>query len=203
VDARVAVLASGSGTNLQALLDDPDVGPTVVLVVSDQPGAKALERARSHGVKTVVLEPREYESREAHDEALRTVLEGEGVDFILFAGYMRILTPVVVKAFRGRWLNIHPSLLPAFPGAHPIKDALAWGAKVTGVTVHFVDEEVDHGPIVLQQSIEVLPEDDEESLLARVHDVEHRLYPRAARLLAQGRLRVEGRTVHIEEESEP
>jgi phosphoribosylglycinamide formyltransferase-1 len=203
VDARVAVLASGSGTNLQALLDDPDVGPSVVLVVSDKPEAMALERARSRGVKTTVLVPQQFESREAHDEALRSALEEERIDFILFAGYMRILTPVVVKAFKGRWLNIHPSLLPAFPGAHPIRDALAWGAKVTGVTVHFVDEEVDHGPIVLQQSVEVLPEDDEESLLTRVHEVEHRLYPRAARLLAQGRLRVEGRTVHIEEDSEP
>jgi phosphoribosylglycinamide formyltransferase 1 len=197
----VAVLASGSGTNLQALLDDPEVGPTVVLVVSDNRDAPALERARSRGVRTVVLEPREYESREAHDEALRGVLEGEKIDFILFAGYMRILTPVVVKAFQGRWLNIHPSLLPAFPGAHPIRDALAWGAKVTGVTVHFVDEEVDHGPIVLQQSVPVQPGDDEVSLVARVHEVEHELYPRAARLLAQGRLRVEGRTVHIDEES--
>ena len=199
----MAVLASGSGTNLQALLDDPEVGPTVVLVVSDKPDATALERARSGGVKTVVLEPRQYESREAHDEALRGVLESERIDFILFAGYMRILTPVVVKAFKGRWLNIHPSLLPAFPGAHPIRDALAWGAKVTGVTVHFVDEEVDHGPIVLQQSVPVQPGDDEASLMARIHDVEHQLYPRAARLLTQGRLRVDGRTVHIDEESAP
>ena len=199
----MAVLASGSGTNLQALLDDPEVGPTVVLVVSDKPDATALERARSSGVKTMVLEPRQYESREAHDEALRGVLESERIDFILFAGYMRILTPVVVKAFKGRWLNIHPSLLPAFPGAHPIRDALAWGAKVTGVTVHFVDEEVDHGPIVLQQSVPVQPGDDEASLLARIHDVEHQLYPRAARLLTQGRLRVDGRTVHIDEEPAP
>jgi phosphoribosylglycinamide formyltransferase-1 len=200
VDSRIAVLASGTGTNLQALLDDPDVGPAIALVVSDRPDAAALDRARSRGVRAVVLEPRSYESREAHDESLLAVLEEAGTDFLLFAGYMRILTPVVVKPYEDRCLNVHPSLLPAFPGAHPVRDALEWGAKVTGVTIHFVDAEVDHGPIVFQEAMDVRPDDDEDSLLARLHEVEHRLYPRAARLLAQGRLKVEGRRVHVLDE---
>ncbi len=197
MDVRIAVLASGTGSNLQALLDDPHVGPSIVLVVSNRPKALALDRARAAGVKAVPLDPAHYESREAHDRALRAVLEEEGVELILNAGYMRILTPVVVGAFEGRWLNVHPSLLPAFPGAHPVRDALEWGAKVTGVTVHFVDEEVDHGPIVVQECVAVLPGDDEASLHSRIQEVEHRVYPRAARLLAEGRLKVEGRRVHV------
>ncbi|MFN2590787.1 MAG: phosphoribosylglycinamide formyltransferase [Actinomycetota bacterium] len=201
--ARIAVLASGSGTNLQALLDDPEVGPQIVLTVSDRPEANALDRARAGGVPAFVLEPRAYESREAHDQALLELLEGERIDAVLFAGYMRILTPVVVKPFEGRWLNVHPSLLPAFPGAHAVRDALAWGAKVTGVTIHFVDSEVDHGPIVFQEAVTMLPDDDEASLLERLHEVEHRLYPRAARLLAEGRLKIDGRIVHVLDEAEP
>jgi phosphoribosylglycinamide formyltransferase-1 len=196
-DARIAVLASGSGTNLQALLDDPRVGPWIVLVVSDRPQALALERARARRVKAVVLEPGHYATREAHDLALEALLEEEGIEFVLNAGYMRIVGPVVVRAFENRWLNIHPSLLPAFPGAHAVRDALDWGAKVTGVTIHLVDEEVDHGPIVLQEAVAVLPGDDERTLHARIQEVEHRLYPVAARLLIEGRLKVEGRRVHI------
>jgi phosphoribosylglycinamide formyltransferase-1 len=203
VSARIAVLVSGTGTNLQALLDDSVVGPAIELVVSDKPQAKALERARSRDVRTTVLEPRSYESREGHDRAMLELLEGAGVDFVLFAGYMRILTPVVVRPFEGRWLNVHPSLLPAFPGAHPVRDALDWGAKVTGVTIHFVEPEVDHGPIVFQQAVPIMPDDDEASLLVRIHEVEHELYPRAARLLAQGRLKLEGRTVRILEGAQP
>jgi phosphoribosylglycinamide formyltransferase 1 len=198
----MAVLASGAGTNLQALMDDLVVGPAIVLVVSDQPEAQALDRARGRDIRTVVLEPGTFESREAHDQALLALFEEAGIDFVLFAGYMRILTPVVVKPYEGRWLNVHPSLLPAFPGAHAVRDALEWGAKVTGVTIHFVDTEVDHGPIVLQEPVEVRPGEDEASLLARLHEVEHRLYPAAARLLAEGRLRLEGRLVHVLEEPE-
>jgi phosphoribosylglycinamide formyltransferase-1 len=202
MDVRIAVLVSGTGTNLQALLDDPHIGPGVVLVVSSKPDAAALERAREHGIPTEVVEPRSYETREAHDAALRDLLEREGIEFVLNAGYMRILTPVAVRPHEGRWLNIHPSLLPAFPGAHPVRDALEWGAKVTGVTIHFVDEEVDHGPIVMQESVPVFPDDDEETLHARVQEVEHRLYPRAARLLVEGKLKVEGRRVHVLDQEE-
>jgi phosphoribosylglycinamide formyltransferase 1 len=204
VEARIAVLASGAGTNLQALLDDPQTGPCIALVVSDKPGAGALHRARSRGVKAVVLEPSHYESREEFDRALTGLLEEEAIEFILLAGYMRILGASTVRAFRDRILNVHPSLLPAFPGAHPVRDALGWSVKVTGATVHVVDEDVDHGPIVLQEPVLVLPDDDERSLHQRIQAVEHRLFPRAARLLAEGRLKVEGRMVHIlGEELEP
>jgi phosphoribosylglycinamide formyltransferase 1 len=202
VDARIAVLASGTGTNLQALIDDPHVGSAIVLVVADTPGAGALDRARRKGIRGVIVEPAAHPSRGEFDHALRGVLEEEGVDVVLLAGYMRILGPEVVGAFRDHILNVHPSLLPAFPGAHAVRDALAWGVRVTGATVHLVDEEVDHGPVVLQEAVPVLPEDDEATLHARIQEVEHRLFPRAARLLAEGRLKLEGRRVHVLEAEE-
>jgi phosphoribosylglycinamide formyltransferase-1 len=197
VDARIAVLASGTGTNLQALLDDPHVGHSIVLMVSDKPGAAALDRARARGLKPVVLEPGHYDSREGFDQALTGLLEEEAIEFVLLAGYMRIVGATTVRSFRDRILNIHPSLLPAFPGGNAVRDALAWGVRVTGTTVHLVDEEVDHGPIVLQEPVLVLPDDDERSLHLRIQEVEHRLFPQAARLLAEGRLKIEGRLVHI------
>jgi phosphoribosylglycinamide formyltransferase-1 len=199
VDSRIAVLASGSGTNLQALLDDRAVGPCVTLVVSDVPSAFALERARARGVRAVVLEPSHYPDNGAHDLALEHLLEEEGIEIVLLAGYMRILGPNVVRAFANRVLNVHPALLPAFPGAHAVRDALEWGARVTGATVHLVDEEVDHGPVVLQEAVVILADDDERSLHARIQEVEHRLFPYAARLLAEGLLDVDGRHVRIRE----
>jgi phosphoribosylglycinamide formyltransferase-1 len=200
VDARVAVLASGTGSNLQALLDDPRVGPCIVLVVSDRPDAIALERAGRRGVKTAVLQPKAFASRADHDRALLETLTTEGIEFVLSAGYLRIVGPGPLRAYASRWLNIHPSLLPAFPGMHAERQVLDWGAKITGVTVHIVDEEVDHGPIVLQEAVAVLEGDDEETLHRRIQQVEHRLYPQAARLLIEGRLKVEGRLIHIIDE---
>ncbi len=197
MDARIAVLASGTGSNLSALLDDPHVGPSIVLVVSDRPAAGALARARKRGIRALALEPGNYGSREGFDEALEGLLEQEGIEFVLLAGYMRILGPKVVAGFRERILNVHPSLLPAFPGVHAVRDALDWGARVTGATVHLVDEEVDHGPIVLQEAVPILPGDDERSLHERIKEVEHRLFPRAARLLAESMLKIEDRRVHI------
>jgi phosphoribosylglycinamide formyltransferase-1 len=197
VEARVAVLASGEGTNLQALLDDPGVGPRVALVVSDRPGARALERARRAGVRAELLDPAGFPDRDAHERALLALLAGARITHVALAGYMRVLGPAVVEAYRGRMLNVHPSLLPAFPGAHAVRDALAWGVKVTGVTVHLVDEEVDHGPIVFQEAVPVLEDDDEAGLLARLHEVEHRLYPAAVRALLEGRLEVRGRRVRV------
>jgi phosphoribosylglycinamide formyltransferase 1 len=202
VDARVAVLASGTGTNLQALLDDPVVGPHIVLVVSDREDAEALKRAADRGVTGVFLDPAEQTGREAYDAALLNLLRQEGITVVCLAGFMRILTRPLVGAFWGRMLNVHPSLLPAFPGAHAPRDALAWGAKVTGATVHLVDEEVDHGPVVLQEAVPVLSDDDERSLHARIQAVEHRIYPEAVRILMEGRLRVEGRRVTIEGNSD-
>jgi len=202
VDARIAVLASGAGSNLQALLDDPVVGPSVILVVSDRPRAGALDRGRAEGIKSLVLEPAHYATREQFDRSLTTLLEEEAIEFVVLAGYMRILGPETVRAFRDRIMNVHPALLPNFPGAHAVRDALAWGVKVTGATVHLVDEEVDHGPIVLQESVPVMPDDDERSLHLRIQAVEHRLLPQAVRLMAEGRLKVEGRLVHVLAESE-
>ncbi len=197
--ASIAVLVSGGGTNLQALLDDPAVSSSIVLVLSDRPGVRALDRAAEHGVDTVVLEPASFADREAYTVAVRDALLERGVEIAVNAGYMRVLTGTFADAFEGRWLNVHPALLPAFPGAHAVADALAWGAKVTGVTVHLVDEEIDHGPIVSQQAIEVRDDDDWASLEARVHEVEHRLLPVAVRALLEGRLLVDGRRVRVRE----
>lgn len=197
MDGRVAVLVSGSGTNLQALLDDPVVAPRIVLVLSDRPGVRALERAAAAGVPTAVLEPDAYPDRAAYTDAVRDASTAAGADVAVLAGFMRILGPSFFDAFPDRVLNVHPSLLPAFPGAHAIADALAWGATVTGVTVHLVDEQVDHGPIVLQEAVAIEPGEDEDALAARVHAVEHRLLPHAVRALLDGRLVLQGRGVRI------
>ncbi len=193
VDARVAVLASGEGTNLQALLDDPTVGRWIALVVSDRSGARALDRARERGVDAVHLPP----TRD--DEELVALLRDRSIEVVVLAGFMKVLGPAVIDAYRGRILNVHPSLLPAFPGSASVADALAWGVKVTGVTVHLVDEEVDHGPIVAQEALPVASGDDWGSLEARVHAVEHRLLPEAVRALVEGRITVTGRTVRVSE----
>lgn len=195
----MAVLASGSGTNLQALMDDPVVGPAVGLVVSDRAEAKALDRARTAGLPAVHLDPSAYGSREAHDRALLKLLEAERIDVVCLAGYMRLLTPPVVSSYWGRMLNVHPSLLPAFAGAHAVRDALTWGVKVTGCTVHLVDEEVDHGPVIAQAAVPVLEDDDEATLHARIQEAEHRLYPSTVQALLQGRLRLDGRRVRLTE----
>jgi phosphoribosylglycinamide formyltransferase 1 len=195
---RIAVLVSGSGTNLQALLDHPVCGPRIALVVSDRPDAGALERAEARGVEAEVLEPKDFDGRDAFDLATADLLRQRGIDVVVTAGYMRLLGPSVLAAFGGRILNVHPSLLPAFPGTQAVADALAHGVKVTGVTVFVVDEGVDTGPIVLQEAIDVLDDDDWDSLEARVHEVEHRLLPEATAALVEGRLRVDGRVVRVE-----
>jgi phosphoribosylglycinamide formyltransferase-1 len=195
---RIAVLVSGSGTNLQALLDHPVCGPRIALVLSDRPGVKAIERAESHGAEWAVLDPKDVDGREAFDRAVADLLRDRKIDAVVTAGYMRLLGPAVLDAYAGRWLNVHPSLLPAFPGMHGVADALAHGVKVTGVTVFLVDEGTDTGPIVLQEAIEVFDDDDWDSLETRVHDVEHRLLPEATAALVEGRIRVDGRRVRIE-----
>jgi phosphoribosylglycinamide formyltransferase-1 len=197
MDGRIAVLVSGSGTNLQALLDDPLIAPRIALVLSDRPGVKALERASVAGVETLVVRVEDFPDRDAYTVGVRDALLVRGIDVAVNAGFMRVLGRAFAEAFSGRWLNVHPALLPAFPGAHAVRDALDWGVRVTGVTVHLVDEEVDNGPIVLQEAIAVPADDDFDSLEARVHEVEHRLLPQAVRALLDGRLKVDGRTVHI------
>ncbi|MEX1046755.1 MAG: phosphoribosylglycinamide formyltransferase [Actinomycetota bacterium] len=190
MSARVAVLASGAGTNLGALMEDEVTGPWVVLTVSDVKDSGALERARAKAIEAVFVDPATHGNRERYDRALLSLLEARDIDYVALAGFMRILGPEFVKAFRGRMLNIHPSLLPAFPGAHSVGDALRAGVEKTGVTIHFVDEQVDHGPIVAQEEVPVLPGDDWESLEARVHSVEHRLYPMTLQALVEGRLKL-------------
>jgi phosphoribosylglycinamide formyltransferase-1 len=198
---RVGVLASGRGSNLQALLDAsarPDYPAQVVLVISDRERAAALDRARAAGVEALFVNPKDFGDRESFDLALVRELTARRVSLVCNAGYMRILSPAYCRAFAGRAMNIHPSLLPAFPGLHAQRQALEHGAKVAGATVHFVDDgPVDTGPIILQASVPVLPNDTEESLAARILVEEHRLYPEAVRLFAEGRLEVVGRRVII------
>jgi phosphoribosylglycinamide formyltransferase 1 len=195
---RIAVLVSGSGTNLQALLDDPVCGPRIALVLSDRHGVQALDRAEARGVEWAVLDPEDFDGREAFDRVVADLLRDRGIDVVVTAGYLRLLGSAVLDAYDGRWLNVHPSLLPAFPGTRGVADALAHGVKVTGVTVFLVDAGMDTGPIVLQEAIEVRDDDDRSSLEVRVHEVEHRLLPAATRAMVEGRIRVDGRKVTIE-----
>jgi phosphoribosylglycinamide formyltransferase-1 len=195
---RVAVLVSGSGTNLQVLLDDPAIRPHIALVLSDRPAIRALERATAAGLETVVIEP--GSDRGALSQAVADALTGRGIDLIVSAGYMRVLGSPVVDRWRDRWLNVHPALLPSFPGIHAVADALAAGVKVTGVTVHLVDAGVDTGPVVVQEAIAIRPDDDWDALEVRVHEVEHRLLPRAVRALLEDRLVIHDRIVEIKED---
>ena len=196
----LAVFCSGRGTNLQAILDTARAGrlrARVALVISDQPRALAIQRARRAGAEAVVVERRAYPSRDEFEQAIVDLLEARAIRLICLAGFMRLLSPQFVRRYAGRILNIHPALLPAFPGAHAVRDALAWGMKVTGVTVHFVDEEVDHGPIILQEAVAIGPRDSEASLLRRLHAMEHRIYPKAIGLVLAGRVRLRGRATRV------
>lgn len=195
---RIAVLCSGHGSNLQALIDATRRGrlaATIALVVSDRGDAYALRRARRAGLPTLHLDPAHYPTRAVFDAALARALVAARVRLVCLAGFMRIVGPGVVRRFRHRILNVHPALLPAFPGAHAIRDALAHGVQVTGVTVHVVDEGVDTGPIILQEALAIRQGESADALAARVHRIEHRLYPAAVRLLLAGRLQVRGRRV--------
>jgi phosphoribosylglycinamide formyltransferase-1 len=176
----VGVLVSGSGTNLQALIDD---GLPIAGVASNVPGVLALVRAERAGIPAAVFELERFPSRSDRDLAMADWLQERGVEVVACAGYMHLLTPAFLERFPGRVVNVHPSLLPAFPGAHAIADALAAGVPETGVTVHLVDEGLDTGPVLLQERVPILPQDSEETLLERVHAVEHRLLPRAVRAL--------------------
>jgi phosphoribosylglycinamide formyltransferase-1 len=187
---RVGVLASGSGTNLQALLDTVHGREVVIAAVaSDRSDARALERASAHDVPFSVFPRGDYAERAERDEAMAAWLAGQGVELVVLAGYMQLLTPAFLAAFPDRVVNVHPSLLPAFPGVTPIEDTIAYGAKVSGVTVHLVDEGVDTGPILLQAAVAVEAGDDRDALHERLRPLEHRLLPEAVRLLAAGAVR--------------
>lgn len=201
---KVAVLVSGSGTNLQALLDAQArgaLGPAVIdSVISNVKGAYALTRAESHGVFTQTIEHKVFADRASFDLALRTALVSRGTQLVVLAGFMRLLTATMLDAFPDRVVNVHPALSPAFPGAHALRDALAYGARITGCTVHFVDLGTDTGPIIAQESVPILPTDDEAALRARVQEKEHALFPRVIRAIAEGRVtvsRAEGGRPHV------
>jgi len=197
----MVVLVSGHGSNLQALVDasaDPAYGARVVLVVSDRPDAYGLERARRAGIRTAVVRLADHPDRPSFDRALRDVVGAARPDVVCLAGFMRVLGPDFVRAFPNRIVNTHPSLLPAFRGAHAVREALAYGVRLTGCTVHLVDEEVDHGPVLFQATVPVEYDDDEASLHERIKREEHRLLPAAARLVAAGRVHLDGRRARFD-----
>lgn len=203
---RVAVLASGRGSNLQAIIDAIEanrVDAQIVAVISNKKDVAALERARKHGLTDIFVDPKPYtgrpDNREAYDRELLEVLAKHDVELVLLAGYMKIVTAVLVNAYANRMMNIHPSLLPSFPGLDVQKKAIDWGCKLAGCTVHFVTEGVDEGPIILQAAVPILDNDTPETLAARILEQEHKIYPKAVQLFAEGRLRVEGRRVFIEQ----
>jgi phosphoribosylglycinamide formyltransferase-1 len=203
---RVAVLASGRGSNLQAIIDAIEarqVQAQIVAVISNKKDAVALERARKHGLKDLFVDPKPFagqpDSREAYDRALLEILQQHEVELVLLAGYMKIVTAVLVNAYANRMMNIHPSLLPSFPGLDVQKKAIDWGCKLAGCTVHFVTEGVDEGPIIIQAAVPILDGDTPETLAARILVQEHKIYPRAVQLFGEGRLRVEGRRVFIDD----
>lgn len=196
----IVVLASGSGTNFEAIaraIDEGKVPARITLLISDNRGAFALERATRLGIPSKVLQASEYPDRLSYDAAVLEALQEAKADLIVLAGYMKLVGPAIVEAFRGRIMNIHPALLPSFPGEHGVRDALSHGVKVSGVTVHFVDEGLDTGPIIVQEAVKVEEGDDEETLHERIHLAEYRAYPLAIRLFAEGKLEIAGRTVRI------
>jgi phosphoribosylglycinamide formyltransferase-1 len=200
----VAVLASGRGSNLQAIIDAIEcrvLQAQIVAVISNKKEAVALERARKHGLPDLFVDPKPFvgrpDSREAYDRALLEVLEQRQVELVLLAGYMKIVTPVLVNAYANRMMNIHPSLLPSFPGLEVQRKAIDWGCKLAGCTVHFVTEGVDEGPIIMQAAVPILDSDTAETLAARILEQEHKIFPRAVQLYAEGRVKVHGRRVLI------
>ncbi|RXA20816.1 phosphoribosylglycinamide formyltransferase [Methanosarcina sp. MSH10X1] len=195
---KIAVLVSGRGSNLQAIMDSIEKGyiknAAINVVISNKANAYALERAGNYGISTVFLDPEEYDRAE-YDKAILDILNRYDTDLLLLAGYFRLLGNEIIEVYRNRIMNIHPSLLPAFKGLHAQKQAFEYGVKVAGCTVHFVDEGLDSGPIILQRCVPVLPEDTEEALTARILEQEHVIYPEAVRLFTEGKLKIEGRNV--------
>jgi len=197
---NIAVLVSGRGSNLQAIIDNVEngriKGAKINVVISSKAEAYALERARKHGINAVFLDPKRYDKSE-YDREIIKLLDSHDTDLVLLAGYFRILGSEIIKTYRNRILNIHPSLLPAFKGLHAQRQAFEYGAKVAGCTVHFVDEGLDSGPIVLQKCVPVLQDDTEETLIARILEQEHIIYPEAVRLFVEGKLKIQDRAVIV------
>jgi phosphoribosylglycinamide formyltransferase-1 len=199
---QVAVFASGSGSNFEAVVSacagDAASPYEAALLVCDKPGAYAVTRAEKLGVPVFAVRPKDYDSRGAYEAGVVRELRARGIDFIVLAGYMRLITSTLLAAYENRILNVHPSLLPAFPGLHAVEQAVAYGAKVAGVTVHYVDGGMDSGAIIAQEAIPVQPGDTAEALYPRLQAVEHRLYPAVVRAFAEGRVHLDGRRVTIE-----
>ena len=197
---KLGILCSGRGSNLASIIEAVergDIPAEIAVVIADKADAYALERAREKGIPAVSVIYRDYAERADFERAMLDELHAHDVGLVVLAGFMRILSPVFVHAYTGRILNIHPALLPSFPGAHAHRDALAYGVKVSGCTVHFVDEGMDSGPIIMQAAVPVLEGDTEETLAARVLEQEHRIFPASIKLYVEGRLRTDGRKVHI------
>jgi phosphoribosylglycinamide formyltransferase-1 len=197
----IGVLISGGGTNLQSIIDAIEarrLDAKIQVVLSNRAHAYGLVRAKDHGIPTQVLDHKAFPSREAFDQAVVDILRAHEVELAVLAGFMRLLSPVFVRAYSNRIMNIHPALLPSFPGLHVQKKALEHGVRFSGCTVHFVNEQCDEGPIIIQAVVPVFPDDTEGSLAARILEQEHRIYPRAIQLYSEGRLRIEGRRVFVE-----
>ncbi len=199
---KLGILISGNGSNLQSIIDNIENGSlkaVIKVVISNNPDAYGITRAKKHGIPFVVFKNGNFKTKEGFDTELVKILKENGVELVILAGFMRIITPVLLKSFYGRIMNIHPALLPSFPGLHGQRQALEYGVKFSGCTVHFVDEGVDTGPIIIQSAVPVLDNDTEETLAARILKEEHKIYPRAIQLFADGRLEVIGRKVRIKE----
>jgi phosphoribosylglycinamide formyltransferase-1 len=197
---KIAVLVSGRGSNLQAIIDSIENGylkAQICVVVSDIGDAYALERARKHGINAVNIDPKVFGSKDSYEEEVLRVLKNHNVQLVLLAGYMKILGKTLLAAYKNRILNIHPALLPAFPGLHAQEQAFGYGVKVAGCTVHFVDEELDGGPIIVQKCVEVKDDDTAQTLAEKILEQEHKIYPEAVKLFVENRLRLEGRKVKI------
>jgi phosphoribosylglycinamide formyltransferase-1 len=197
---RLGALVSGGGSNLQSIIDHIEAGrlhAQVQVVIANEPGAGGLVRAEKHGIAQAVVNHRDYPSRAEFDRALVEALQAHEVELVVLAGFMRLVSPVLLNAFPNRVMNIHPALLPSFPGTHVWSDELDYGVKISGCTVHFVDEGVDSGPIIIQAAVPVLDDDTPDTLAARILKQEHRIFPKAIQLYSEGRLQVEGRRVRI------
>lgn len=199
---KIGVLASGRGSNFQAIIDEIEAGrilAKIEILIVDNSDAYAIERAKKHGIPYMYIDPKEFKTKEAFYEKIRDELLSKGVELVILAGFMRIVKKPLLDAFPNRIMNIHPALLPSFPGLHGQKQAVDYGVRISGCTVHFVDEGVDSGPIIIQAAVPVDPDDTEDSLSERILKVEHKIFPEAIRLFAEGRLEVHGRKVKIKD----
>jgi phosphoribosylglycinamide formyltransferase-1 len=201
---KLGVLISGNGSNLQSIIDHIEKGSLkaiIKIVISNNPEAYGITRAKKHGIPVVILKNGDFKNKEEFDLELIRILKNNYVDLVILAGFMRIITPTLLKAFPHKIMNIHPALLPSFPGIHGQKQALEYGVKLSGCTVHFVDEGVDTGPIIIQSAVQVFDNDTEETLAARILKEEHRIYSQAIQLFAEGKIEIKGRKVRIKTET--